>query len=288
MGNSNIKYSFDSNVSTNSRITIKQTFENIQSKVSKNMEFFNGINVRVFGSWEESYEYSQISDGRMGFTTYPINSDLRNIYLQTKEVNRTSTSLITGFGASSKSISETAAHELGHTFDYYFATPDAEIVNELREMYTLGAEHREKYKKKYNKLLEKYKTRNGLSDSEKFKQAWKQDVENKFMNKNDTSSLNERFKLGYFSPTYSFDNKFSKIKLKDGIDDKELLMADRAREEIFAQLFAYAFGECCDNKEKELIIQTYPACYKVVKNYINEYFGIDVDKTSQINLDISL
>ena len=286
--NSGIKYKFDSNVGYASKQAIQGKFSDICSKAVKNQEFFDGLKVNVYGNWEDSYELKKISDGRMGFTKYPVSDNGKNIYLQTMEFD-TRGSLVNGSIANLKLINESAVHELGHVFDYYFANPDKDITNELRKMFNIGNAYIDEHREEYCRLMEKYRTQNGLSDSDVFKEAWKTDVEKAFQGKSKSKISGKTLRLGYFAPNHSFDKYAkSKIKLEDGIDEHEILYADRAREEIFAQLFAYAMCAESDKKEKELIINTYPACYKIVQKYISEYLGINLTDETHTNLNVEV
>ena len=286
----NIKYSFDSNVGFVSKNTLKKAFSDIQSRATKNQEFFSGLTINVYGMWEESYEFKKITDGRMGFTVYPVVDNGRNIYLQTLEISSTENSLVKRFMANQSEIKETAMHELGHVFDYYFANPDKKTEDGLRQMYKLGRKYINCHKEEYARLLEMYRKTNGLSDSDVFKEAWKNDVEKEFKSKSKTKIFNKTVRLGYYSPDNTFNrDKKNRIKLEDGIDEQEIVLSDRAREEIFAQLFAYALGAEYNSKEKETIINTYPECYQIVKNYINECLGITIDEHSeQGSIDVNM
>lgn len=282
----NIQYTFDSNVGMISRQVIQSAYSDIYNRAAKNLDFFNGLKVKVYGSWAETDNLSAIDACKMGFTTYPVVDNGRNIYLQTLEIKNSIQSL----GVNKSLITENAVHELGHVFDYYFANPDKEITNELGKMFNIGNAYIGEHREEYYRLMEKYRTQNGLSDSDIFKEAWKTDVENAFQGKRKFKISGKTLSLGYYAPDHSFDKYAkSKIKLEDGIDDEELLQADRAREEVFAQLFAYAMGEESDKQEKELIIKTYPHCYEVVKQYINKYLGINItEEGSQSNLDVTM
>ena len=289
--NGTITYIYDSNVGANSKKAIQQVFSNIFEKASKNQEIFNGLSINVFGNWEESYFADNISDGRMGFTKYPVADSGKNIYLQTNEYRDLNTSFMQNNKSNTNIIRETTAHEFGHFFDYYFANPDSDITEQLREMYKFGKKYINENNEKYNELLEIYRKTNGLSDSEDFIEAWRMDVENEFQGKSKSEILRKTLKLGYFSPNNIHNDHITniRIKLEDGIDDGEIILADRAREEVFAQLFAYAMGEGNNKKEKELIITTYPKCYNVVKKYINEFLGINItENSSQDGLDITM
>ena len=87
----------------------------------------------------------------------------------------------------------------------------------------------------------------------------------------------DKFKMGWITSYYAS----TEIDITDGVTDKEVEEADSARSEIFAQLFGYAFGK--DDGYKKEIIETYPNTFKVVKNYIRKYLGVDCD-TAHANL----
>ena len=87
----------------------------------------------------------------------------------------------------------------------------------------------------------------------------------------------DKFKMGWITSYYAS----TEIDITDGVTDKEVEEADSARSEIFAQLFGYAFGK--DDGYKKEIVETYPNTFKVVKNYIRKYLGVDCD-TGHANL----
>ena len=76
---------------------------------------------------------------------------------------------------------------------------------------------------------------------------------------------------------FDYDNdKTNDINWLDGIDNKEIELVSKERGEIFAQIFAYLLETNNNTKEKELIFSTYPNCVETVKEYINEYLGINL------------
>ena len=219
------------------------------------------------------------SDKKQGFTAYPIFTKGKNIWLQTNELQGTGDNK-KFVPADQDQIKENTLHEIGHLFDFHFSTPDVEVVQKLKYAMSKESAPTEEETKEFDALLAEYKKHNGLSDSEEYKQAWKNDVERAFKGYFSFENKAKTEKLGYFSPTASYDgdDKGKDITLRDGIDDKELELADRAREEVFAQLFAYALGADGKNHDKELILETYKESYEVVKKDVEEKLCLSVEE----------
>ena len=268
--NDGITFNFSTDVKPKTQRFIEDAIFDVQKK-SGQKEFFNGLKLTVYSNWKESKQFSNFSDTKQGFTAYPIFMTRKAIFLQTNELQGTDGNRKI-VPADQAQIKENTLHEIGHLFDFHFANPDEEVVQKLKDTMSKESEPTEEENAVFDDLLAEYKKNNGLSDSEEFQQAWKNDVERAFKGYFSFENKAKTEKLGYFSPTASYDgdDKGKDITLQDGIDDRELELADRAREEVFAQLFAYALGADGKNHNKELILETYKESYKVVQNFIEK------------------
>lgn len=260
--------------------TIFATLEDLKKRSSGN-SLFNGLKLTVLSNWKDSkvLPYRNFPSTRQGFTSYPIFMEDKSIVLQTNELQGTGDDRKI-VPADQAQIKENTLHEIGHLFDFYFAKPDEEIVQKLKETMDVKEKPTKEDYDKFDALLTEYKKNNGLSDSDEYKQAWKKDVEKAFKGYFPFENREKSDNLGYFSPkaVYDGDDNGKKITLGDGIDDEELDFADRAREEVFAQLVAYALGADGKNHNKELILETYKESYEVVKKYVEEKLSITAEQ----------
>ena len=267
-------------ITDSTKQTIYATLEDLKRKSHGN-SLFTDLKLTVFSNWKESKisPYCDFPSTKQGFTSYPIFMEGNNIALQTNELQSTGDDRKI-VPADQGQIKENMLHEIGHLFDFHFATPDEEVVQKIKDTMNVEEKPTEEDYAEFDALLAEYKKNNGLSDSEEFKQAWKKDVEKAFKGYFLFENREKSRKLGYFSPTADYDGNDSgkKIELFDGIDDRELELADRAREEVFAQLVAYGLGADGKNYNKELILETYKESYEVVKKYIEEKLSITVEE----------
>ena len=273
-----ITFNFESSVKTLTQDFIKDTVWDIYNRANKNQAFFDGLKFNV------SALFDNIPESKSGYTKYPIADKEKNIYIQTGESTQYDPFSIHPQYTEYSRIKETTLHELGHIFDFYFANPNPEIKEKLQTILSSKDISDKTGDKEFYELLKLYVSQNGLSDSEEYKEAWRSDVEREFKGKLTGYNNIKVNNLAYFSPKLKNENMYKKdIILEDGINDKELQQADKAREEVFAQLFAYALGANADSYEKYLITKTYGNSYKVVKQYITEYLGIDTSNSTKLN-----
>ena len=295
--NSNgLKYAFNDKVKPESQQVILQAMENLYKSSNKNLSFFDGTNINVLGLWEDSEETNGVSYYTGGYTMDPARTEGKNIYIKTNKslIREPITSWFNSV-IDASTIKCVLFHELGHVFDNYFSTSNESLkteVNYLWKEYISTEEGSPEEKSYYQSFLDLYKEyikEDSLSDSDEFKNAWKEDVENSFKGKNWLDRFKKNRKLGYFNPTNDYHypgDRGKEIELEDGISNEEVDFADGSRREVFAQCFAYAIGTNRDDKEKEIFLSTYSKCYEVVKNYINEYLGIDVSNEQKQSLNL--
>ena len=259
---------------------VTKNISNIVEKSDRNMDFFNKMRIYVYRDWSESSKMGDdIPKEANAYTSSPLLSELNLLYIKTDLDHKRHRWSIFGSKLNKSEIKEALLHEVGHSFDYYFASTDKEIESTLKEIAT---ENNPDRSEEFKELFGIYMQQSGLSDSDAFKEAWKKDMETAFKGKSRNDIEKECAKLRYYSPLINHKQYSSKFEnkeliLEDGISDEELAVADRVREEIFAELFCYAMGGGSKRRQKKLVIKTYPNSYEVVKNYVNEYLGIECD-----------
>ncbi|MBO7673155.1 hypothetical protein J6S88_07095 [bacterium] len=162
-------------------------------------------------------------------------------------------------------------HEIGHQFDEYFGHDhsaefalDFDSIMYIREEnpqdnpyeYRLGTETEEN-------IIAEYSKNNGLSDKKEFKDAILKDFKNiAGMRKTAPGFLPSN--IGYYTAGIDFSKS---------ITAQDVDLADNARSEVYASLFAYANGE--NDGEKTFFIQAFPNSYEVVKSDIKCFLGDD-------------
>jgi len=273
-----ITYHYTEKIKPQSQAAIEHAITRVFEKSRKNISFFYGLKLEVQGSWDETKEFKNKNYWEQGFTYDPAIKKV--IHLKTNRSSAIEFGTLFHPTISNEKLEENALHELGHLFNTYFANPDKELKERLKELYLMGGKNCKEIAEEYTRLNEIYCRQNGLSDSKEFKEAWRKDVNNAFKGKSRWKTSITDSNLGYFSPIFEFSqidkNKIDhskEITLNDGIDDKELDCADLPRDEIFSQLFAFAMGACGNERYKHYLVNTYKYSYEVVKKYINEYLG---------------
>ena len=271
-GNRPIYFRYYEGTPQESRDAIKDTVVDFLKKTGYNAEFLRGTTfsaVDKYGNLSTSspfLSYLQKHGDKdhpltHGCTIYPeINDNKKEIVIKTEEYEFPQS--IWRKSLKPNILKQGVMHEIGHMFDDYYGTKNARTSANVKKIRIS-----DNLTPRETQLLKDYEKHKDLSDNRDFKDAWKKDVENLGKDKKKL----EKFKTGgitsYYFPTG--------IDITDGINEKEIEDSDKARSEIFAQLFGYAFGK--DDGHKQEILDTYPNTYKVVKKYIHKYLGVDCD-----------
>lgn len=272
-----VKVYFSPKVRPKSKKTILNTLNDVMNKTEKNKEFFHNMNVKAYGLWSEREEFADNKYSMLGFSSPSIYDDY-TIIIRTNRDYRKEPGFNLRHTYKDSRINAVLLHEIGHLFDFYFAKPNEELKKDILERLAQGKE--KIMTEEFFELYEMYEAQNSLSDSEDFKEAWQKDVETSFKGKSEAEITDKCTKLEYYSPLYNHGelnpNKQINLKLDDGIDDKEVADADKARQELYAQLFAYAMGSNDDSKKEmnAAVMNTYPNSYEIVKKHLYKYFGI--------------
>ena len=265
-----IYFRYYNGTSQDSRNAVKDAVTDFYRKVGENISFLLGTTIFVADEYGDIEGKAPLSSYikkhgdtdnpyTHGCTIFPeLNAGKKEIIIKTEEYqfpyNLFRKSL------KPETIKQGVLHEIGHQFDNYFGTKNKRMLNRIKNIQI--SDNLTKMGKAH---VEEYSRHKDLSDSKEFKEAWKKDVEALGKDK----KKYEKFKSGWTTSYYSAQE----IDITDGVSNEEIEQADKARSEIFAQLFGYAFGR--DDGYRKEIIQTYPNTYKMVLTYINKYLGVD-------------
>lgn len=265
-------YYFDgeyNKVDKSTKTAVENAYRKVQSTI--NPDFTNKLSIHVTSDFSNLPDnvslfsnYLKTNEGSFsstrGITTDDMNK--REIFIQesafwpTKLLNIFSSKL--SFSANEE-IEQTAMHEFGHAFDYYYGS-DKNLQKEHQKL-------SEKYGQKQfepvellpeeEKIMKEYLKNNGYSDKKDFKDALAEDFKLLKLN------FRHKQKFGYlFAEFYNRG-----LEITPDINDIEL--ADYSRGEVFAQLFSYAMGT--DDGNKDEFIKLLPNTYKIVQQYIHNH-----------------
>lgn len=252
------------------RNAVKNTVTEFLKKTGSKSSFLNDYTISVADDYKDLKvtsefarhlkKYSDSYKQNWGASIFPqINNDKKEIVIKTEEIRFPQK--IWSKSLDNNILEQATLHEIGHLFDDYYGNKDEKLLKEIKKINL----DNENLTPEQQKILNKYKQKKDLSDNQDFKDAWKKDTEQLGKNKNQYNSFKNGWITQYYAPT--------EIDITDGISAKEIEEADRARSEVFAQLFGYALGK--DDGKKNEIISVYPTAYKIVKNYIKKYLNID-------------
>lgn len=244
---------------------VKDKVKNIQKNAKRNKNFFNDLTFYICDSYKnlgkKSFLTKYVSEHPKefmftgGMTIHAIeNNNKKEIIV------RTSSEGIFNIERNKNvpDVTQAAIHEIGHQFDDFFGYCDSNIVEKVKKL-----PKDENFTQEQQSLYDKYLKNKDLSDTKIFKEAWKKDAEN--LGKCTLSNF--MFKHGHMD-YYIFD-----VDISDGVTAEEVENADMHRSEIFAQLFSYALGE--DDGQKKDIVTKFENCYKIIKQYIKQFLGIE-------------
>lgn len=262
-----IKY-FDGSIN-NVDLETKNAVKNALNKAIDRIEpnFFKGLSIHITSDYSNLDNHNPLSTYlKKEENTYSStrgisdNSGNREVYIQESAFKFTKLhNLLTLFSFTAKTeIEQATMHELGHQFDYFYGTDE-----ELKKKYDkLLAKYPDSYEKEVELTKEEeqffsmYKNNNGYSDSQSFKDALYNDLQQL-----DVHSLN--LDEGYF--VAEFYNRGLDVKpTKDDVQK-----GDYSRGEVFAQAFSYVMGT--DDGGKEDFIKRFPQSYNIVLNYIAKH-----------------
>lgn len=258
-------FKYYQNVSDDSKKAVKNAVLNFKQKIKTNKDFMKGFTFYVVNSYKDLEKKSALTKyvqensdeffatGGMTVSSN-INEGKKEIILS---VQKNGIESIWNDNKSRSDISQALLHEIGHQFDDYFGSCDSKLREKIRTM------HFEINSKEDEKIFSRYLKTKDLSDTKDFKAAWKKDV----------SEFGGRSLWQKLFNTFPFEYTPYEIDITDGVTDEEVEQSDNTRSEIFAQLFSYALGE--DDGNKKVITEKYKNTYKLVKEYIGKFLGIE-------------
>lgn len=170
-------------------------------------------------------------------------------------------------------MKHTLMHEVGHQFDYYFGHDhNADFAVKWDSIMETKEKHPNMNPYNFDILPREtqanidYFWNSGLSDKEDFYNAIIKDYKHiAELKKKDSDKIGLTVMSSF---TEGID--FSKKITPEMVD-----LAENARTEVYANLFAYALGE--DDGDKSRFVENFKNAYKVVKKDIKEHLHIDVD-----------
>ena len=266
-----IYFRYYEGTSQESRDAVKSSVTDFLKKVGSKAFFLSGTTISVSEEYDDISISSPLSEylknnGNKHFYTHgctifpEINNNKKEIFIKTEEYKFPER--IWRSELKQNILKQGVLHEIGHLFDDYFGTKSKILQKQVKEI-----KISDKQTPIENAFITNYKKHKDLSDNQDFKDAWKKDVENLGKDKTKYEKFKNSWLLSYYTPT--------EIDITDGVSDKEIEDADNYRSEVFAQLFGYAFGK--DDGYKKELLETFPNTYKIVKNYIKKYLGVDCD-----------
>lgn len=267
------------NIKPSTRDSLTFLYDSLRSTLNDSNDFLNGVTLVMVdkfshlqgdNSFEVYLKRKKRSGKEAGFSFYSDKLLPRMIVIQEKSH---SVNDAIGYWLSAGRFSiipvlrHSLMHEIGHQFDEYFGhdhqakfARDYDSVQLIRETDPNRNPYSFSFKSKYESTVtKKYSANNGLSDKSEFKMAIQKDyvaMTNKMLA--DDLSLPPNMKY------YSKGIDFSMDITTEMIDD-----ADRARAEVYANLFSYAMGE--NDGDKHAFLDAFPNSFEVVKSDIKQY-----------------
>lgn len=261
-------------------------FAEFKSKLSENNDFLDGVKLVI------TNKNSDLADD-YSFKTFLKNSgkyqDVKGLsYYSDKKIPRVVAiqvnphknpdllSLIARTGSNSIAplLNYSLMHEIGHQFDEYFGhAHDAQLaqafdsIMHIREQnpddnpyeYRLGTETEEK-------IISEYSKNNCLSDNKAFKEAFLKDLK-KIAGMKKTAPGFLPMNINYYTTGIDFSKDIT-VQVVD--------LADNARSEVYASLFAYANGE--NDGERRFFTDAFSDSFEIVKSDIKRILGEDFVK----------
>lgn len=271
------------NVKKETRDSIAIPLITLKSKLNKNNDFLKDVNISIAGSYKDlnddhsfktylkNQEYTDLDKG----INFYSDSNLQKIIIVQADPHDNfggkALSETAGLGYSDlPSLRHTLMHEVGHQFDEYFghdhnAKFAKEWDNILKEKE--HDSHRNPYTYENETPAEEeigveYKWNSGLSDKSEFQEAILKDLKHVAKLKKQNSS-HLACNVDYYTQSIDFTKPITYY---------EVDLADVARSEVYANLFAYAIGE--NDGDKEDFVENFKNSYKVVQKDIQKYLNI--------------
>ena len=271
------------NVNQETRDSICKPLVTLKSKLNRDNDFLKGVEINIAGSYNDLADDHSFKvflknekDTEMdkGINFYSDNNLQKLIVVQADAHDTYACknfSESAGLGYSSvPALRHSLMHEVGHQFDQYFGHDhNADFAKEWDNV--LAKKEKDPSRNPYiyedeteeeEMIGVEYKWNAGLSDKEEFQKAYLKDLQHIAKLKQQKS---EKIACGVDYYTQSIN--FSKPLDYTAVD-----LADSAREETYANLFAYAIGQ--DDGDKEDFLENFKYSYQVVQKDIQKYLNI--------------
>ena len=271
------------NVKKETRDFIATPLITLKSKLNKDNDFLKDVKISIAGTYKDLNDdhsfktylkEQEYTDLDKGINFYSDNNLQKIIIVQADPHDNFGDKALSetaGLGYSDlPSLKHTLMHEVGHQFDEYF-----------------GHDHNAKFARDWDKVLEKkehdshrnpytyenetpaeeeigveYKWNSGLSDKPEFQEAILKDLKHVAKLKKQNSK-HLACNVDYYTQSIDFTKP---------ITNYEVDLADVARSEVYANLFAYAIGE--NDGDKEDFVENFKNSYKIVQRDIQKYLNI--------------
>jgi len=252
-----VYFKYYQGISEESKNVVKNTVKEFYNAVGCKTHFVNGYTFNIVNEYKDINvsspftrrlkRFSDFYTKTMGATIAPeLNKGKKEIVLQLKE--RKFPRKIWKSNVEKKYIECSILHEIGHNFDAYYGQQ-------------LDSEKEFDFDARTDVICAKKFL---LSNTPQFIEAVNKD-----------SLIIERIKsrkkrMLKYSQNY-LDNMLSDEAVE--IQFNGINQSDNSRSELFAQLFAYAFGK--DDGNRDYSVAIYYNSYVLVKNYIKQYIGVN-------------
>lgn len=270
------------NVKKETKDSLDVTLKTLKSKLNSDNDFLKDVDVvitKTYDDMDDSHSFKRFLKSQndteldKGISFYSDKKIKRIIIVQEKSHdNEADKSLNEAMGlgyTAMPTLRHSLMHEIGHQFDEYFGHDhDSELAKQWDNI--VYSKEIDSKQNPYSfdttdgelDVQVDYEYSSGLSDKPEFQQALQKDlVHIAKLRKNKSSHL--ACNLNYYTQGIDFNKPIT----KQAVD-----LADYARSEVYANLFAYAMGE--NDGDKRDFTENFKNAYKVVQNNIQQYINV--------------
>lgn len=272
------------NIKPESKDSLIAPLFRLKSKLNKDNDFLKGVNINFTDTYDDlndshslkTFLKEQYGTGdTKGISYYSDKKIPRIIVVQEGAhgiIDKFFNYTMNGNLSEIPTLKHSLMHEIGHQFDYYFGHDhNAKFAKDFDNM--MYKKEKDPYQNPYSydfqndeeeNIEMEYRLCNCLNDKDDFKQALLKDL--KYIAELQKHNPD---RIPVDIEYYAKDIDFSKPITQENVD-----LAEKARTETYANLFAYAMGE--DNGDKKDFLNAFRNSYKVVCNDIQQKLGINV------------
>ena len=266
------------NVKQETKDSIAVPLLTLKSKLNNDNDFLDGVTVNIAGSYDDlddSHSFKTFlkgtdgTDGEKGTSFYSDGKIPRIIIIQEDAHNTLGDKLLSGSLSSMPVLRHSLMHEVGHQFDEYFGhNHNADFAQKWDSI--MYSKEKTPHQNPYEFDLTQedkdayidYNWNAGLSDSKEFVKAFEKDL--KYIKR-----LKEH---GASNIACNWQYYTQGVDLSEPVNEEVSELADGARAETYANLFAYVIGE--DDGDKSYFLDSFKNSYQVVKNDVAKYLNI--------------